>query len=290
MTTRGKYFVQYGTDQNDWVRLKNKFFLLAGSGDDTVMSGSGPGKLYGEQGSDIFVISPSSETISVEDFSREERDKIDVSLFGISTFEELRTLGTTHERAGETFAVFELSQKTRVIVKGWSLEELTAEDFIITFAPGELPLYHALPFVLPGTTGADCLRPIGDRTILDGSKGDDTLFSGRKSAIASGGAGADTFVVERGSKFFYIDDFNREEGDKIDLSAFAVTSLATLKAGARIWTEHLRPNGTEIELSEGTILVIGGWDIDALQESDFNGFVPVVGQCAQPSQIDINAI
>ena len=65
---------------------------------------------------------------------------------------------------------------------------------------------------LYGGSGNDDLYGDGGDDVLEGGSGDDSL---------TGGAGADTFVFAAGDGTDTITDFTPEEGDRIDLSAFA---------------------------------------------------------------------
>lgn len=94
-----------------------------------------------------------------------------------------------------------------------------------------------------GSNFADVLE--GDRfgNTLNGMGGADTIDGGEGNDVLNGGAGADTFVFEalvRGkfspatnSGFDRITDFDRAEGDRIDLGGHkAATDFATLRAEA----------------------------------------------------------
>ncbi|MGV3511301.1 MAG: alkaline phosphatase PhoX [Novosphingobium sp.] len=85
--------------------------------------------------------------------------------------------------------------------------------------------------------GNDVLRGLADNDTLlggagddnlDGGAGDDVINGGIGFDILRGGAGADSFVFKAGdSSFAKLDkimDFNSLQGDKIDLTAFGVTS------------------------------------------------------------------
>ena len=78
--------------------------------------------------------------------------------------------------------------------------------------------------------GADLLDGEGGHDTLYGDGGDDTLYGGAGDDVLAGdggadtltgGAGADTFVFAAGDGADTITDFFPEEGDRIDLSAFA---------------------------------------------------------------------
>ena len=81
--------------------------------------------------------------------------------------------------------------------------------------------------VLYGDDG-DADPDAGD-DLLDGGSGNDTLYGDAGDDTLTGGAGADTFVFAAGHGADTITDFFPEEGDRIDLSAFAgLTGFASL--------------------------------------------------------------
>lgn len=82
--------------------------------------------------------------------------------------------------------------------------------------------------VLKGLADNDTLLGGAGDDNLDGGAGDDVINGGTGFDILRGGAGADSFVFKAGdSSFAKLDkimDFNGLQGDKIDLTAFGVTS------------------------------------------------------------------
>ncbi|WP_455914790.1 retention module-containing protein [Pseudomonas syringae] len=74
---------------------------------------------------------------------------------------------------------------------------------------------------LLGGNGNDILFGQGGNDILNGGNGNDILMGGKGNDILTGGAGADTFAWKAGDTnsggFDVIKDFNKGEGDRIDL-------------------------------------------------------------------------
>ncbi|OCX21831.1 retention module-containing protein [Pseudomonas graminis] len=74
---------------------------------------------------------------------------------------------------------------------------------------------------LLGGNGNDILFGQGGNDILNGGNGNDVLMGGKGNDILTGGAGADTFAWKAGDTnsggFDVIKDFNKGEGDRIDL-------------------------------------------------------------------------
>ena len=90
--------------------------------------------------------------------------------------------------------------------------------------------------LLYGGRGDDLLFGDGGDDALYGNAGNDTLDGGAGTDTLAGGAGADTFVFVAGHGTDTITDFFPEEGDRIDLSAFAdlggLASLTLTAAGS----------------------------------------------------------
>ena len=116
---------------------------------------------------------------------------------------------------------------------------------------------------LYGGSGDDTLYGDGGNDVLQGGADDDTLYGGSGHDVLygdggadslTGGTGADTFVFAAGDGADTITDFFPEEGDRIDLSAFAglegFASL-TLTADGSATILDLRAHGG------GTVRLLG---------------------------------
>ena len=87
--------------------------------------------------------------------------------------------------------------------------------------------------ILYGDGGDDVLEGGADDDTLDGGAGLDALYGDGGVDSLTGGTGADTFVFAAGDGTDTITDFFPEEGDRIDLSAFAgLEGFASLKLTA----------------------------------------------------------
>ncbi len=87
--------------------------------------------------------------------------------------------------------------------------------------------------LLYGGGGHDVLQGDGGNDVLQGGADDDTLYGDGGADSLTGGTGADTFVFAAGDGADTITDFTPEEGDRIDLSAFAgLKGFASLKLTA----------------------------------------------------------
>ena len=108
--------------------------------------------------------------------------------------------------------------------------------------------------VLLGNGGDDTLSGKGGHDELYGGGGRDDLYGDGGADSLTGGTGADTFVFAAGDGADTITDFTPEEGDRIDLSAFAglegFASL-TLTADGSATILDLRAHGG------GTVRLLG---------------------------------
>ena len=113
-----------------------------------------------------------------------------------------------------------------------------------------------------GSNFDDWIRGDGIGNFLGGRDGNDTLIGGGGNDVLSGGNGADTFVYESGADF--VQDFNRAQGDKIDLTMMpGVYSLADVLALASNDPSVL------ITFSPGNTLTLSGVTKASLVASDF---------------------
>jgi len=101
---------------------------------------------------------------------------------------------------------------------------------------------------------------------LDGQGGNDVLDGRGGNDFLTGGGGADTFVYANGGALDNILDFNRTQGDKIDLSGvMGIFSLADVQAIA-----SASGNGTLINFGGFTnTLFLSNVSVASLQASDF---------------------
>ncbi len=110
-----------------------------------------------------------------------------------------------------------------------------------------------------GSNFGDSIYGDDDNNILDGFGGDDLLDGRGGDDELHGGSGADTFVYTTGADT--VRDFNRSEGDRIDLSGVpGVHSLADL-------TFDTEGYNTLIDFGERGTLDLRG--VTTLEESDF---------------------
>jgi polysaccharidase protein len=127
---------------------------------------------------------------------------------------------------------------------------------------------------LVGTDGADVIW--GD-PLQDGpTGGNDTIRSGKGNDYISGGAGADTYVAERGGGVDTIRWFEAGK-DKVDVKLFGWKSLAEMQAAGVTMTAGADANSTPIltlNFGSGDAFKIAG--VSSLAASDFV-FAPSTG-------------
>jgi len=129
---------------------------------------------------------------------------------------------------------------------------------------------------LLGEDGNDTLYGgAGDDTLVGGA-GNDALIGGAGADVLTGGTGTDRFVFRVGelsadpAKTDRITDFSRDEGDKIDLSAFdADPSTAKRDAFTFVGTAEFSKRAGEVRIdTSGTYQVISG-DLNGDGVADF---------------------
>jgi len=238
-----------GTDDNDRLFGSTKADtldgaegndqLFGGGGNDILIGGTGDNVLYGQTGADTFTsieraasyTSESHDTIG--DF-QVGTDKIDVSAFGISSFDQLKLIFETRNGTDAYFNAYYYGYAHAIQLTKVAASKLTASDFIFDTQGAKSEA---------GTGGNDRLFGSTKADTLDGAAGDDQLFGGGGNDILIGGtgdnvlygqAGADTFTsIERAASYTSeshdtIGDF-QVGTDKIDVSAFGISSLDQLK-------------------------------------------------------------
>jgi Tol biopolymer transport system component len=118
-----------------------------------------------------------------------------------------------------------------------------------------------------GSSSGDILSGNSSANILDGQGGNDVLDGRGGNDLLIGGTGADTFVYAVGGGIDRIADFNRGEGDRIDLTGVpGVYSLADILALATSANEGAN---TRITFGEGDSLTLSGVSLASLVASDF---------------------
>jgi Ca2+-binding RTX toxin-like protein len=179
----------YGNDGDDEID--------GGAGNDTILGGSGSNKLTGGTGNDVFVYQGGVDTIT--DFSSvsNNRDVIDVSATGLTTFAAV--MATAQQIDSDTVFTFGAGQT--LTVKNRALNQFTAEDFGLTDTSGtpDTVLGGDTGDYMDGGGGNDLLSGGGGNDSIAGGYGDDTIFGSTGNDVISGGDGNDTLIGGEGN-------------------------------------------------------------------------------------------
>lgn len=123
---------------------------------------------------------------------------------------------------------------------------------------------------LIGGVGNDAISGGAGNDTLDGGAGDDVIVGGRGFDRMFGGTGADRFVFQAvtdsritGAGPDFVVDFNREEGDRIDLSALVSGTVSF------IGTDRFSGTGPEIGYSVSRHEAVLTGDLDGDGRADF---------------------
>jgi len=214
--------------------------LIGGAGNDTLYGGAGNDLLTGGAGNDVYVVDALLDVVS-EGGAGQGVDSVFVTVSGWTASANLE-------------AVYLYAAAATLTGSGF-------DDVLVADTGGS---------TLFGAGGNDTLWGQGDNDGLTGGAGADVLRGGGGSDTLSGGAGGDKLVGGTGADVFAFDlpsfgtdeifDFNRGEGDRIDMRGSGITSLAGFA--------FINTDGTNTQLvaTGGTINLYG---LAAIQESDF---------------------
>jgi Ca2+-binding RTX toxin-like protein len=194
-------FTGIGNDQANMMRGSYNADHLIGLGGDDYLLGMGyspANTLEGGTGNDRYFVETAGDII------------IELAGEGIDTIE---TGFTTYTLAANVENLdYRGSDGSRLTGNGLD-NTITGRDFSRDY--------------LIGLDGNDRLQGRGGADILDGGAGDDVLVGGAGADEMTGGAGADIFAVSDqfgvariAAEADGIHDFNRAQGDKIDITAF----------------------------------------------------------------------
>ncbi|MBP1859666.1 calcium-binding protein [Rhizobium herbae] len=235
--------------------------VFGGAGNDVISGGTGDNVLYGEAGADTFKVTvriagqPSEDVIA--DF-QVGVDKLDVSGFGITSFDQMKLVLSSYT-GGVYFSAHYRDGHHSVTLKNVALAKLTAGDFI--FAKN--------PTVLKGSSSDDTLFGGSSADKLTGGAGFDTLFGGAGNDTLSGGADVNELYGQGGSDIFKVASFADYAAganetfdiikdfqlglDRIDVSALGVSSfdqfelLSWTSSSGVSFSVNGTANGFEIE-------------------------------------------
>ncbi len=161
--------------------------LVGGSGNDTLIGGTAFNYLFGNGGADVFAVSDrlstgaAMSTDTIGDFAS-GTDKIDVSDFGISSFEQLKHLLVDDGIATSFDAYYKgITHSVRLLYV--RLKDVKSADFIFDTSDAAAQI---------GTSSADVLFAGNSGNILEGGNANDKLYGGVGNDTLNGGNGDDT--------------------------------------------------------------------------------------------------
>ena len=186
--------------------------LLGGNGNDTLVGGGGADNMVGGKGNDTYILDNAAQVVVELPGGGIDLIRSTFSITLSANVENLTLIGTGLAGTGnDGNNAMNFSAEG-----GGTLSGLAGRD------------------TLTGGAGNDTLDGGADSDTLFGGEGDDVLIGGAGADRMTGGEGADRFVIRHGetgatgSTGDTITDFNRDEGDRIDLSGWdAVSSTAT---------------------------------------------------------------
>ena len=110
---------------------------------------------------------------------------------------------------------------------------------------------------------------------LTGTENNDVIFAGAGDDIingiadndrASGGHGADRFVISTDSEAVIIIDFSQSEGDQIDLSAFDIFDFTTVQNSTTDWGPG--DHDAKITIDSDSVIYINNFSAQLLLSDD----------------------
>lgn len=266
----GRDLLQGGVDADTLVGGDGADSLVGGAGDDNLQGGAGNDTLDGSEGDDRLNGGPDTDTVT---YARATA-AVTVSLQTQSVPQNTGGAGfdILNDFSGLIGSAFDDVLSGSNFTVGNRLEGLKGADVLLGLAYDD---------TLIGGDGADQLDGGIDVDTLRGDAGADTLVGGSGGDQLTGGQGADRFVylaLSDSAPAFpqqdTITDFNRRQGDRIDLSALDADSTADGEQ-AFTWIDGFDFSGAagelrQVEDGRGVFLEA---DVDGDGIADFGVFV-----------------
>ncbi|OYQ35852.1 hypothetical protein CHU95_06170 [Niveispirillum lacus] len=231
--------------------------LIGAAGDDTLVLRGGWDRAIGGTGRDVFTISTDVSSgyanYTIADFTRGQ-DRVDVSAFGISSWDTLKSLMTSNAPGQGTSFTLARGSQVSFFLTGVDSHLLSAGDFILSTDAAPREIYGGWMSHLYGGAGNDRLHGSGNGSWMYGEGGDDILYAatGGNSRMI-GGSGKDIFVLEGGAATGVVEivDFvqtvDRMDVSDLGISSFdIITAIASLPSGA---LQQLRLGGLGLALN-----------------------------------------
>lgn len=235
--------------------------ILAGAGNDRIIVRDGYDSVTGGTGNDTYVLLPSASInsntyLTITDFTLGQ-DRVDLSAFGISSWDALKALvppgvaGTA-----DTNFTFMRGGAVSFLLKGVNYWTLSERDFI--FAPGDAPreIFANQSGYVFGGTGNDRLHGSYNGSTIFGDAGDDIIYAAIGGVTSmTGGAGRDIFALTSATGFAtaIVTDFTQGQ-DRIDVSDLGISSFDVLRD-----MMLLSPAGRTIQISSSNLTLNIDW-------------------------------
>lgn len=256
----------YGNGGNDT--------LIGGAGNDTLDGGTGADTMTGGAGDDNYFVDQANDVVIESADGGTDMVVANVSYLLGTAVENLKLIGTgAIDGTGNELANFITGNAAANRLSGGAGSDTISGgdgNDTINGDDGNDSLF--------GDAGNDIISGGNADDLLSGGAGDDILIGGAGADGLTGGLGADRFVFRPGdlgtasgaSVIDRIFDFNRIEGDKIDLSAFdADTGTAAKDPFVFIGSAAFSKRAGELRVDNSGYYALISADLDGDGVADF---------------------
>ncbi len=277
-----------GTSGSDRIVGTNGDDVIYGyGGDDDLIGGAGYNDYFGGRGADWFIMSTRKAGVFSDDYIHDftfGEDKVDVSAWGVSEFEQIRALLRTDANGDAILNAFYGGSDHVLTIEGVSPGELIASDFVYSgggardmtgTSRADVLFGSAFGDIIRGGDGADILLGGAGNDRILGGAGNDDIFGGTGRDTLTGGGGSDAFVFTTladsrpGSNRDVITDFQLDRDfidlRDIDANVFAGGDQSFAWRGSAGFTGHA--GELRYSFSGGNTIVSA--DVDGDRSADF---------------------
>ena len=207
--------------------------IVGGVGNDTLYGGAGNDTMAGGTGDDVYLVEDLTDVVT--ELAGEGNDTAFVTVNGWTSAANVETV---------------YLYAAAVAVSGTA-----GNDVLVANNAGTASSLSGNDGndILWGGAGADTLNGGAGNDVLRGGAGTDFLIGGAGNDQLVGGAGADIFTFNApGSGYDQIFDFNRTEGDRLDMRGSGITAFGQMT----LYIDALNSN-TAVTFGSNTIDVYG---------------------------------
>ena len=295
-----------GDDTVDASGFSGTVIVLAGDGNDTLISGPGTNLLDGGAGNDRFVFPMTAALHSVFVYGRDGEDTLDFSAFNVSISINLATIGAFQTVAVGRLqiALMELDVEDVVggqaggVITGNSLDNVitvtggsntidgsTGNNTLVASADANMTLTdvqlsigavnsiitHFQSARLTGGAGNNVLNAslFTGKSVLDGAAGNDTLIGGTGADILTGGAGNDILRGGAGSDYYKFNVDVAQGQDTVDELAAGGEDVLDFSASLSVGiTVDLAATAAQIVAPNLTLTLTSGVTVEHVIGTD----------------------